>query len=87
MAVNGSVGMLASQSGEELFRRSYNALQRYPRHLIYKNCSEYSLKAYAKMLKSREEDLFGPVEEAVVPMIDLKMDHKGMLPPLELLHS
>jgi hypothetical protein len=79
----GSFAMAADEAAvptpEELFKASYNAFQWYPRQLLYKNCSEYSLKAYAETLKNREHDLFGPIDEAVIPMIDLKADRKGTL--------
>jgi hypothetical protein len=86
MAVNGSVWAPAILTPEELFRRSYNAFQKYPRRLIYKNCSEYSLTAYADLLESREGDLFGPVDKAVIPMIELNADRKGKLLDQDLLH-
>jgi hypothetical protein len=38
------------------------------------------------MLKSREDSLFGPVNEALVPMIELKEDRNGRLSDQKLLH-
>jgi hypothetical protein len=79
MAANGVVLAPAARTPEELFRASCNDFQRYPRNLIYKSCSEHSLKAYSKMLKSRDDDLFGHIDEAIIPMIELRADRKGKL--------
>jgi hypothetical protein len=74
-----AAGSTGAPRPDVLFKASYDAFQRYPRQLIYKNCSEYSLKAYARVLKSREHDLFGPADEALIPMIDLKLDGQGTI--------